>query len=66
MITAYSLITELLTLRDFLSLPKAIKMAETKRLMITSTIKTTLVKIRKEPRIGFTAVTWKDNGTFWV
>lgn len=48
------------TLRDFLSLPKAMRMTETKRLMITSTIKKTLVKIRKDPRIGSKAITWEE------
>lgn len=55
--------TELPTLRDFLSLPKDIRMAETNRLMITSSIKMTLVRIRREPRIGSKAIIWKDNKT---
>lgn len=38
-------------------------MAETKRLMITSTIKMTLVRIRKDPRTVSKAIIWKDNKT---
>lgn len=38
-------------------------MAETNRLMITRTIKMTLVRIRREPRIGSKAIIWKDNKT---
>lgn len=53
---------ELPTLRDFLSFANVIRMAETKRLMITSTIKRTLVRIKNEPKIGSKAITWKDNG----
>lgn len=60
---SHSQATELPTLRDFLSLPKDIRMAETNRLMITSTIKMTLVRIRREPRIGSKAIIWKDNKT---
>lgn len=45
------------TLRDFLSRPKAMRIAETNRLMITSTIRTTLVRVRKPPSTGSKAIT---------
>lgn len=38
-------------------------MAETKRLMITSTIEMMLVRIRKEPSTGHKAMIWKGNKT---
>lgn len=41
-------------------------MADTKRLMITSTIKMTLVRIRKDPRTGSKAIIWKDNKTLLI
>ena len=36
-------------------------MAETKRLMITSPIKMMLLRTKREPRIGYRAITWEDS-----
>lgn len=49
------------TLRDFLSFPKAMRIAETNRLMTTSTIRMLLVRIRKQPRTGSKAITWREH-----
>ncbi|EGW04135.1 hypothetical protein I79_007423 [Cricetulus griseus] len=40
-------------------------MAETKRLMITSPIRMMPVRTRKEPRIGYRAITWEDSKASW-
>lgn len=49
------------TFRDFLSFPKAMRIAETKRLMTTSTIRMALARIRKQPRTGSKAITWREH-----